>query len=338
MVGKIKRGKSFKGVCKYVLNPDKKVQPKIIGGNMASETPAELANEFEIFAAINPRVQMTVKHFSLAFAPEDGDVSDEVKFSLADRYMVEMGYGNSQYLVVSHSRSDHNHKHDHLHIVANAVAMDGKWVNDRLDWKRSQTILRDLERQFELTQVVSSWDKNRDKSKATSKDRREERLLGNGMQASEIDRTRDLIQVNIDSAALAPTISEFCARLQSLGVETIPRITRKGRVQGFSYKLGEIVTRGSDLDNASFPTLQSARGIGYDAHRDLVNLRKIARGEKLEVEPDERWEIRIDLKSSEFDRPIPESSIEIQSELRVKIKVEGSQQQEEKERESDRSR
>lgn len=286
MVGKINRGKSFKGVCKYVLSEDKKVQPKIIGGNMASATPDELAKEFEIFAAINPRVRMTVKHFSIAFAPEDGDISDEVKSNLTDEYMERMGYGNSQYLVVNHSRTDHNHDHDHLHIVANAVQMDGKWVNDRLDWKKSQTVLRDLEREYKLTPVVSSWDQDRDLSVATRVDRRELRLLANGVQPSEIDLTRNDLQTKIAEASLgAITMTEFCTRLQALGVQPIPRIARTGKVQGLSYKLGEVVVRGSDLENASFPLLQSLRGISYEPKSDLANLQRISQGGQIEVKP-----------------------------------------------------
>jgi Relaxase/Mobilisation nuclease domain len=291
MIGKIKRGSSFRKICEYLLNPDKADQPEIISGNLSSSTPESLAAEFAIFAALNERVKMTVKHFSLSFAPEDGVVSNDVKRTLAADYIDRMGYGDCQYLVVSHSRSDHDHDHDHIHIVANAVAMDGKWVNDWMNWKQSQAILRDLEREYELTPVTSSWDKARDISMATRADRRVERQLANGMELDEIDRTHGTIQDKINLAASAPTISQFCMRLQALEVETIPRITRTGKVQGFSYKLGDVVTRGSDLDNASFPTLQSMRGIDYDPDRDLTNLRKLGRREKLEVHPDELREV-----------------------------------------------
>lgn len=326
MIGKIQRGSSFKGVCQYLLNPDKEVKPEIIAGNMSGTTPQALASEFEIFAALNQRVKITVKHFSLSFAPEDGEVSDDLKCTLANDYIDRMGYGNSQYLVVNHSRQDHNHNHDHLHIVANAVAMDGKWVDDWLNWKQSQCVLRNLEREYELTPVISSWDKNRDKFATTRVDRREQRLLASGVQPAEIERIHNSIQAKINLAGSAPTISQFCVRLQSLGVETIPRITRTGRVRGFSYKLGEVVTKGSDLENASFPSLQSVRGIGYDIDRDLVNLRSIARGEKLEIKPDEQWEI--ETASNQLDN----------SEVRVRIKVENDRSSEQQERGYDRGR
>jgi Relaxase/Mobilisation nuclease domain len=313
MIGKIKRGSSFRKICEYLLNPDKADQPEIISGNLSSSTPEGLAAEFAIFAALNGRVKMTVKHFSLSFAPEDGVVSNDVKRTLAADYIDRMGYGDCQYLVVSHSRSDHDHDHDHIHIVANAVAMDGKWVNDWMNWKQSQTILRDLEREYELTPVTSSWDKARDISMATRADRRVERQLANGMELDDIDRTHGTIQDKINLAASAPTISQFCMRLQALEVETIPRITRTGKVQGFSYKLGDVVTRGSDLDNASFPTLQSMRGINYDPDRDLANLRKLERREKLEVHPDELREVEKSREEAEQQQRESESLLSIEA-------------------------
>lgn len=292
MIGKIKRGKSFKGVCDYVLRGDKDVPPKIIGGNMAGSTPAELAAEFEMMAARNGRVQVPVKHFALAFSPEDGELTDKAKANVAAEYMERMGYGNSQYVVVGHDRSDHNHKHDHLHIVANAVAVDSKWVNDRLDFKQSKKVCRALETQFGLTPVTSAKDKNRDKSASAVRDRRVNRLVTSGVPLSQIELDRQKIQAKIDIAAPgAKTMSEFCARLQTLDIQPIPRITRTGQVQGVSYKCGEVVVRGSDLDDASFPSLQSARGIGYEELRDLPSLRLVAKGGQLETNKD--WTDRL---------------------------------------------
>ncbi len=286
MIGKIKRGKSFAGVCDYVLREDKKAPGRIIGGNMVGQTPQDLAREFELFASLNPRVKVPVKHFSLSFAEEDGIVDDDAKHLLAIDYMDRMGYGDSQYIVVSHDRTDHDHAHDHIHIVANAVAVSGRWVDDWLNWKQSQTVLRELEREHGLTPVVSSWDKNRDKLSATKHDRRVERLTASGIQPDAIARTHSEIQAKIELAATGATsISQFCARLQTLDVDPIARITRTGRVQGISYRSGDVVVRGSDLVGASFPALQQ-RGIGFDEVRDLAGLRSALRGEQLEIDRD----------------------------------------------------
>jgi hypothetical protein len=302
MVGKIKRGKNFKAVCDYLLDGDKEIAPEIIGGNMVSTTSQDLAVEFSMFTALNRRVKVPVKHFSLSFAPGDGEISDEIKCNLAADYMERMGYGHSQYLVVSHSRTDHDHDHDHIHIVANAVDLDGNWVNDRLDWKRSQTILRDLEREYDLTPVISSWDKNRDKFAATRTDRRFERLLAIGTQPTEIERVRAQIQTKISQAVYgAKTMTEFCARLQSLGVSPIPRITRTGIVLGLSYQQGDVVIRGSDLDQASFPALQS-RGVDYEIERDLYNLKTVLKGGQIDLS--EPWNVSKESMEIKKSQPV----------------------------------
>jgi hypothetical protein len=67
------------------------------------------------------------------------------------------------------------------------------------------------------------------------------------------------------------------------------------------------VTRGSDLDNASFPTLQSMRGIDYDPDRDLANLRKLGRREKLEIHPDELREVEKSREQAEQQQRESES-------------------------------
>lgn len=286
MIGKIKRGRSFAGVCDYVLREDKKIPGRIIGGNMEGQTPLELAAEFEVLAAFNNRVKVPVKHFSLSFAEQDGTVRDDVKIILAMDYMEQMGYGNSQYVVVNHDRTDHDHAHDHIHIVANSVAMDGTWVNDRLDWKRSQTVLRELEREHDLTPVVSSWDKHRD-SLAAKLGCRIERSLAGGVELSQIERSHGEIQSKIELAATgASSMTQFCARLQTLDIEPIPKITRTGKVQGISYRSGDVVVRGSDLKGASFPALQQ-RGIKFDPGRDVANLKSAVKGERLEA--DREW-------------------------------------------------
>ncbi len=287
MIGKIKRGKSFAGVCNYVLREKKQVSGRVIGGNMAGQTPPELTAEFEMFAAFNTRVKVPVKHFSLSFAEQDGVVSDDTKHLLAMDYMEQMGYGNSQYVVVDHDRTDHDHAHDHIHIVASSVAMDGTWVNDRLDWKRSQTVLRALELEHNLTPVVSSWDKDRDKSLAAKLGYQVERSLAGGMELSQIERTHSEIQSKIERAATGATsITQFCSRLQVLKIKPIAKITRTGKVQGISYGSGDVVVRGSDLKGASFPALQQ-RGIEFDPGRDLVNLKSVIKGVQLEV--DREW-------------------------------------------------
>ena len=76
-IANITKGQGFGGLLAYLLDPDKK--PRIISGCMFNSTPNKIAREFLEVANLRPRVTKPVRHFSIAFAPEDGRVDDVVK-------------------------------------------------------------------------------------------------------------------------------------------------------------------------------------------------------------------------------------------------------------------
>jgi hypothetical protein len=73
MIGKITKGNGFAGVCSYILDKD---EARLIGGNMASTTPRQLAAEFRVFSQKNQRVQLPVEHISLSPSPGDRELDD----------------------------------------------------------------------------------------------------------------------------------------------------------------------------------------------------------------------------------------------------------------------
>ena len=46
--------------------------------------------------------------------------------------------------------------HPHFHILVNRIGYDGSVVSDSNDYARSEKVLRDLERKYNLTQVIGS--------------------------------------------------------------------------------------------------------------------------------------------------------------------------------------
>jgi len=75
MIGKITKGNGFAGVCSYILSKD---EARLIGGNMASTTPRQLAAEFRVFSQKNQRVQVPVEHISLSPSPGDRELDDRM--------------------------------------------------------------------------------------------------------------------------------------------------------------------------------------------------------------------------------------------------------------------
>ena len=128
MIQSISKGRGFGGAASYVLE---KEEARLIGGNMASQTPRALALEAKTFRELNPKLGRACFHAALSLA--DGErLTDEQWNAIAERYMTAMGFENAPYLVARHADT----KHDHVHIVAVRIDKDGKTVNDSQDYER----------------------------------------------------------------------------------------------------------------------------------------------------------------------------------------------------------
>ena len=280
MIGNITKGGDFGGLFEYLLHPDK--EAIIIGGNVGAETPSGLEAEFLTFSNLNQRVKKVVTHISIGFAPLDGVVDPQLQARIAERITIEMGYGNSQYLVVAHGRNDPDHdephNHDHIHIVANSVDLAGKFVNDRLNFPRLEKILRQIEKNEELTQIKSSWEvKKRAPSHGqTQRYKRELREQAAGERETATLPVSDRLQMAIDIAAKeTSTVVAFAQILAERGIGTKLKVTRTGLVRGISYSLDGVNFQGNQLYDASLPKLQSIRGLSFDVKKDLNRFREI---------------------------------------------------------------
>lgn len=67
-------------------------------------------------------------------------------------YLYANGFNQHQYIMFRHYDADH----PHFHILVNRIGYDGSVVSDSNDYARSDKVLRDLEKKYNLTQVVSS--------------------------------------------------------------------------------------------------------------------------------------------------------------------------------------
>ena len=280
MIGNITKGGDFGGLFEYLLHPDK--DAVIIAGNVGAETPGGLEAEFLTFSNLNQRVKKVVTHISIGFAPLDGVVNPQLQARIAERIISEMGYGNSQYLVVAHGRNDPGHdephNHDHIHMVANSVDLDGKFVNDRLNYPRLEKILRQIEKDEELTQIKSSWEvKRRAPSHGqTQRYKRELREVAAGEREMATLPVSDRLQMAIDIAAKeSSTVIAFAQILAERGIGTKLKVTRTGLVRGISYSLDGVNFQGNQLYDCSLPKIQSVRGLSFNPRTDPDLISKI---------------------------------------------------------------
>ncbi|NJR31744.1 MAG: relaxase/mobilization nuclease domain-containing protein [Chamaesiphon sp. CSU_1_12] len=163
MIGKITKGGNFRGLFDYLLNPSKRPIILTEAQQCTGTTAIELTAEFEQIANLRPTTKLPVRHISLSFAPEDGEISPTIAAEIANRVMAAMGYGSCQYIAIAHHRDDPGHdwihQNDHIHCVANAIDTSGNRVRDAYDFPRLEKTLRGIERDYQLKEINCSWER-----------------------------------------------------------------------------------------------------------------------------------------------------------------------------------
>ncbi len=230
MIGKITKGKNFYGALRYILDPDKRPTVLDLAKHCLGDTLAELTEEFMMIAELRSTTRKPVRHFSLGFAPSDGEIDDDIKTAIAIRVMDEMGYADCQYIAVAHHRDDPGHteihRHDHLHIVANAVTLYGDRVSDFWDFPKLENCLRGIERDFRLERVKCSWERDRP------------------------DLSEDPIELQDKIVAAFgdnPTLKLGLERLAADEIDVKFTVTRTGYVKGISYIEAGKMYHGGDI-------------------------------------------------------------------------------------------
>jgi hypothetical protein len=151
MIGKITKGKGFRGLANYLLRDGR---GEIVAGPMAGRTPRELAAEFGQLRRLNPKLGRAVAHFSLSPSPEDPPMTANEWQAIAERFMAEMGWAaeaGAPWCAVVHRDTDHAH----LHLMACRIDQHGKTIADANDFRRAEGAIRRIEQQFGLTAVAS---------------------------------------------------------------------------------------------------------------------------------------------------------------------------------------
>jgi hypothetical protein len=226
MIGKIVKGRSFKGCISYVVDAK---DAKILASEGVLETDKEsIINSFYMQSLLNPNLSKCVGHIPLAFSPDDKErMTDQFMERLAKEYMKEMKIENTQYIIVRHNNTDH----PHLHIVFNRVDNDGKTISDKNDRYRNEKVCKQLKDKYNLT-----YGKGKDNVNV-------QKLKGAEQTKYEIDHAIKAILPK------AKNWQQFESLLDKQGVSI--EYKRKGQtdeVQGISFKKGNHSFKGSDID------------------------------------------------------------------------------------------
>jgi hypothetical protein len=147
-----------------------------------------------------------------------------------------MEFDRNQYVIYRHTDKDH----DHIHIIASRIRItDGSVVSDAWNYRRSETVLRQLEQEFELFQTSGSRGKSK-RSPSTGEIRRQKRT-------GEVNKRSQLQKVIEQSLKDNPSLDEFIRRLTAKGVSVRLRKSKEGKIEGISYKLDDVAFQGRQL-------------------------------------------------------------------------------------------
>ena len=292
MIVNQKKNASFRSTLEYVLGKEKST---IIDTNMGGETPRQLAAEFAAARRLRPNLKRACGHIIISIPHRSADhlkgeyhehLEDEQYVALAHRWLKGMeflgeGLSCSQYLIARH----HDTMHEHIHIIASRIRMDGSVVSDSWDYRRSEVIVRQLEKEFGLEATPCSNSRVAQKVEASGIETTvSDRSAPTRKQKHHSDkptvkqRLADLID---EACSDSPTVTQLIGRLQHQGVIVHPQFSTLGLFKkAIAFELDGVKVAGNKIGSAySFPGLVSKRGVSYDPDRDLKALQAAAAGE-----------------------------------------------------------
>ena len=156
MIGKVKTGKSFAGICRYVLQEDKQARVLDAEG-VRTDSAAHMAQDFEFQQSQRPGLGNAVLHVALALPAEDaaGRSREEVAELLRQigrAYVAKMDGEGKQWSNTQWSLTGHFDKgHPHAHLVVNRVDNDGKTIPDNFIGQESRRVCKEIEGEMGLT-------------------------------------------------------------------------------------------------------------------------------------------------------------------------------------------
>ncbi len=134
---------SFGHICAYVAGETKKAEVLATHG-VRDTSWADMAQDFDVQKADNPKLTRAVMHVALAWSPQDQAISNELMVELTRAWMMGMNIDpeNTQWSLTRHN----NTKHPHGHLIINRVDNDGRTIPDNKNYDKSVAVCRKLEK------------------------------------------------------------------------------------------------------------------------------------------------------------------------------------------------
>ncbi len=278
MIPKIFKHGNFLPTLKYVLG---KEGASIIGTNMNSATPNELAREFSLAKRSNPEFKNACAHIILSIPHRSSEhalgeyhehLNDLQYSTVGKRFLEEMGYLGeglhfSQYVIGRHT----DREHEHIHIIASRIKMDATVVPDSWDYSRAEVAARKLEKEFGLEPTPCSNEKVVQKLQeigikaSVSPTLRKPQTIKQLKHTSGKPPVAELIADAVDEACSdKPTFTQLVSRLKEKNIIVHPKLDNQDNILGIAYEMNDVKIAGYQIGKGySFPGLQKYFGVVY---------------------------------------------------------------------------
>jgi len=253
MIPKVTKGTRCRGLLEYLWGPgrsDEHVNPRIVAGY---DDPAVLAppqrrddpDRFDLAElaarldapqeALGTRgIREYVLQVSLSVRSDERPISDAEWGRIAQTYVDRMGLSGSdgragcRWIAVHHGRSINGN--DHIHLVITRATEDGAPVYLRGEWRRSQEVCDEIEKEFGLRQDTPG------RAGATRRAAASRWEVEEARQAGRDATDRELLRREV-RAALAGAVDEqdWVARMKAVGLLVSARRDRRNPHSAVGY-------------------------------------------------------------------------------------------------------
>jgi hypothetical protein len=250
------KGKGFKGALRYNLEKVDKGIAVVLDHSFVTVSEKSILKEIQMIKVLRPNLQKYFYHTSISFPPSE-DLTNATMTQIGKDYLQESGFTQNQYIMFRH----HDAEHPHLHILVNRINYDGKVLSDSNDFARCEKILRDLEKKYNLTEVISS---KQAQERAMTKDELE--MMKRTNTPSHKMTLQILIKDTITSNKKL-SCSEFIQALESKEINLLFNQASTGFVSGISYSYEGMIITGAKLGN-DYKWASIKNTIDYEQERD----------------------------------------------------------------------
>ncbi len=153
MIANITQGNYLDGLINYNEEKVDKGLAKILCVENCIDDQIKTAKGYMMNLSRNSKRKDKFFHVSLNFPVSDKPVLNDSKFRMiALEYMKEMGFPEDHPIIIyKHDDTEH----PHLHVVTSKILSTGRPINDSHLKRRSQYLSRQLEKDYDLTRVIS---------------------------------------------------------------------------------------------------------------------------------------------------------------------------------------